>query len=148
MPKSIKILLTLAVILFTALNIYRVELKVPIENNPNDPEDLLYKAYMIKHSVILSVFVVGNMLVWFTGYLNRVIRSCLLMNASVFAYIIFKISFLNPEKHYFFDWTVLGGALLYLVYPYLKETLSLCKAIINQMHQKWQMSKSSIKKKR
>jgi len=135
----------MAVILFTALAIYRVELTPPLFDMINDPQDLKYKSYMLLREHLLSVFVIGNIFVWFSGYRNVVINCCLIFNISLFGYLIFKNTFMIPDKHAFLDWSVLGGVLIYLSKLYWKDCLTLIKTIINEIYIKCPLPKKKRK---
>lgn len=143
--KTSKIAITMAVILFTALAIYRVELPIPPKDLINDPEDLKYRHYLLLREGLLSAFVIGNMAAYFIGYKNVAIKCCLIFNASLFCYIVFKNEFMVPDQHSMFDWSVLGGVVIYLINLYWKDLLTLTKAIINEIYIKCQLPKKRVK---
>lgn len=137
--------MTLAVMLFTALAIYRVELPIPPKDIIGDPDDLKYRHYLLLREALLCFFVIGNMIAFFVGYKNVLIKCCLIFNASLFGYILFKNAFMLPDQHSLFDWSVLGGVVIYLVNQYCKDLLNLCKAILNEIYIKCQLPKKRRK---
>ena len=113
---NFKIYMSVAVVVATAINILRLLQEVPPLDPVHDPLDINYHRYMTNHSLMMSIFVLLNMLVWFIGYCNRTIKSCMICNMIIFAYMVFKALFLDLGKHQVLDNTALGVALLLSVY--------------------------------
>lgn len=140
MGRARKAAITFMAVFFTAMNLYRVEMAVPVADMANDPLDLAYRAYSLRHTVILCACVIGFMALWLTGYTNRLIRSLLLVNMGVFLIIIIKCLWLTPDRHSFSDRTMLGAIFIlsfyYLIYNFLPKISGSLKT--NTTETKWQ----------
>lgn len=141
MRNSIKIILTIAVVFASAISIFTQLQDAPPLDPINDPYDLHYKAYMLNHSLMFSVFVVVNMLVWFIGYCNRVIKACIILNCIIFVYMGIKVLYLDLSKNQMLDNVALGVALIvsfyYLIHIQTKDIRFFVKNMLNHIRTKW-----------
>lgn len=135
MKKLKEIGVSLAVLLFTALNIYNLERPVPVD-------DKSYENYAYQYLMYMSASFIIIMLCYASGKINRFIKALLIVNTGAFLILFFKSYCHMSYKHNFYDITILGCfvilAFSYLISKHLKDILIIIKAVLNQLHMKWQ----------
>lgn len=135
MNKLKEIGVSVAVLLFTVLNIYNLERAVPIGDRAYDNYAYQYLMYMSASFIII-------MFCYVIGRINRFIKALLIINTGAFLILFFKSYYHLSYKHNFYDITILGcfviAAISYLISKHLNDILIIIKAVLNQLHMKWQ----------
>lgn len=136
-----EILITLAVIILTAFNIYRVEIPIPPANSTLDPQDIAFTDYIYKFHYFICIYMIGMIGCYVSGIINRVIKGMCIMQACVFVIIIIKLLFDIPNKTARLDITIYGVFAIitfyYLIHPYLMDILIFAKNLTNQIYMRW-----------
>lgn len=129
---------TMAVILFTALSVYNTQREVPENETKYADYAMSYLAYV---GICFIVVLIVNLL----KCSNRTIKACYLFSIVVYASLGWKAFNKTVGAHNDYDITLIGiGAIvsfIYLVKPYSKDLLLLCKTIINQIYALCQRTK-------
>lgn len=135
MIKIKEIGVSLAVLFFTALNIYNLERPVPAD-------DKAYENYAYQYLMYVSASFIIIMFCYAIGRINRLIKALLIVNTGAFLMLFFKSYYHVSGKHNFYDITILGcfviAAISYLISKHLNDILIIIKAVLNQLHMKWQ----------
>lgn len=109
MNKIKQILVTLVMLAFTVLNIYKIEMSAPIE----EVEYYRYANVYLMLTGICFIIVCGS---YISGYKNRIIESLLIINIGVYTVLAFK-AFLNiAGENKYYDWTFAGLSVIYAVF--------------------------------
>lgn len=142
--KSISV--TAAVILVTALNLYNLERSAPSRDQPQE----LYDNYAYGYLMYIGISFFVLCLSYFSGYSNRIIKACLIVNVGQFIILAVKSYFHLSYKNNYYDHTFLGCIIIFAAYYLLsKHTRNIFisfKAILNQLYMRW--PKKSQKKRK
>lgn len=129
------ILTTLAVIFFTALSVYTVQMPIP----KTDPE---YSTYAYSFLMQISICFMTICTCYFFNVINRLIKSCLIVSFGVFFTLGIKSFFHLSHKHsvYDVDWIMCFViiSLAYLVSKQVSPFIQGIKHLTNQVYMRWQ----------
>lgn len=138
LKKAQKIIVTLAVILFTALTIYNTQRLVPVDNES-------YQAYCYSYFSINFFCFLLLIISCVIGYKNRIIKTGYLISFGTYMSMFWKSINHTVQSHNYYDFTLIGlvilVALIYLFQPYFKIAVSLFKHITNQIYAVCQRSR-------
>ena|ERR1700744_5973470 len=106
MNKIKEILITLVAIAFTILNIYKVQMPVPVD----DHEYTVYaNRYLMMTSISFIIICLANM----SKYSNWLVESLMMVNIGVYSVLFFKAYFGVAGSHNYYDWTYAGIFVIY-----------------------------------
>lgn len=139
MKKLKEIGVSVAVLLFTVLNIYNLERTIP-------ESDTAYANYAYQFHTYISLGFVMIMCCYASGVMNRVIKALLIFNVGVYLYFGVKSVFHLTYKHNYYDWTILGCVVIvslsYLISKHINTILIVIKAVLNKLYMRWPNKKN------
>lgn len=107
-----QILVTLVIVAFTFLNIYKLEMPVPVD-------DIEYRAYANNYLMLTGICFILISAAFMAKERNRVTDSLLMVNIGAYSVLTVKAFFNVADHHSFYDWTYIGiaviSAILYLL---------------------------------
>lgn len=105
MNRAKQILVTLALLLFTFLNVYKLQMPVP-------DDDKEYTVYANEYLKLTGVCFVLICMVCMTGERNKLTDSLLMVNIGAYLVLIYKAYFHVAGEHNYYDWTYAGIAVI------------------------------------
>lgn len=131
MERLRQILITMVVVLITAMSVYNTQRTAPCD-------DVGYQLYCYSYFSIMFISFDVILIAAFIGYRNRIIKACYIVCLGVFISMFWKALNHTVQSNNYYDWTLIGlviiVATIYLVKPYFKDVLSLVKYLTNQIY--------------
>lgn len=109
-----EISITLALIVFTILNIYKLQMPVPVSDHE-------YTLYANKYLMMTGISFIIICLAKMSSYKNWLIESLMVVNIGAYTVLALKGYFGVAGAHNYYDWTYAGVFVIYATYLAIKK---------------------------
>lgn len=113
MKRLKEISITLALAVFTVLNIYKLQMPVPVDDHE-------YTVYANKYLMMTGISFIIICLAKMSSYKNWLIESLMMVNIGAYTVLALKAYFGVAGGHNYYDWTYAGVFVIYAVFHAIK----------------------------